>query len=54
MDLPAREMLADMLRLAGRLDEALAEYRMSLRTDPVRFDTLREAAEAAKRLEPTR
>jgi tetratricopeptide (TPR) repeat protein len=48
--LPAREMLGDMLRIAGRPAEALAEYQESLQTDPGRFNTLLHASEMAERL----
>jgi tetratricopeptide (TPR) repeat protein len=47
VELPAREMLGDMLRLAGRPAEALTAYRASLRADPGRFETLLHAAETA-------
>jgi tetratricopeptide (TPR) repeat protein len=46
-DLPAREMLADMLLDLQRPQEALAEYEISLRTDPNRFNGLYGAAQAA-------
>jgi len=48
--LPAREMIGDMLRIAGRPAEALSEYRKSLRTDPGRFNTLLHAGEMAEQL----
>ena len=48
--LPAREMIGDMLRIAGRPAEALAEYHKSLQTDPGRFNTLLHATEMAVRL----
>jgi len=44
---PAREMLADLLLDAQRPQEALAEYEISLRTDPNRFNGLYGAAQAA-------
>jgi tetratricopeptide (TPR) repeat protein len=50
VELPAREMLADMLRLAGHRAEALQEYRVSLQTDPGRFNTLLHAGEVAAEL----
>ena len=50
VELPAREMIGDMLRLAGRPAEALAQYKVSLTTDPNRFNTLRHAGEAARQL----
>jgi tetratricopeptide (TPR) repeat protein len=46
-ELPAREMLADMLLELQRPREALAEYEISLRTDPNRFNGLYGAAQAA-------
>ncbi len=46
-DLPAREMLADLLLEMNRPQEALAEYETSLRTDPNRFNGLYGAAQAA-------
>lgn len=50
VDLPAREMMADMLRLSGRLDDALQCYRTSLQADPGRFETLLHAGETAEKL----
>jgi tetratricopeptide (TPR) repeat protein len=47
-ELPAREMLADMLLELNRPQEALAEYEISLKTDPNRFDGLYGAARAAE------
>jgi len=46
-ELPAREMLADMLLDLQRPQEALTEYTISLRTDPNRFNGLYGAAQAA-------
>jgi tetratricopeptide (TPR) repeat protein len=46
-ELPAREMLADMLLDMQRPQEALTEYEMSLRTDPNRFNGLYGAAQSA-------
>jgi tetratricopeptide (TPR) repeat protein len=48
VELPAREMLADMLLLDHRPAEALEEYQLSLRTDPNRFNGLIGAARAAE------
>jgi tetratricopeptide (TPR) repeat protein len=48
MDLPAREMLADVLRELGRSKEALAEFETSLKTNPGRFNGLYGAARAAE------
>jgi tetratricopeptide (TPR) repeat protein len=50
VELPAREMLADMLRLAGQPAEALKEYQASLLSDPNRFNALLGAGEAAEQL----
>jgi tetratricopeptide (TPR) repeat protein len=41
--IPAREMLADMLRELKRPSEALAEYRTVLKNSPNRFDALHGA-----------
>jgi tetratricopeptide (TPR) repeat protein len=48
VELPAREMLADMLLELRRPEEALAEYEKSLKTDPNRFNGLYGAARAAE------
>jgi len=50
-ELPAREMLADMLLESQRPKEALTEYEVSLRTDPNRFNGLFGAAQAAIQLQ---
>jgi len=50
-ELPAREMLADMLLALQRPQEALTEYEISLRTDPNRFNGLYGAAQAATQLQ---
>jgi tetratricopeptide (TPR) repeat protein len=50
VELPAREMLAEMFFLSGKFDEALAEYRASLAIDPNRFNALLGAAHAAEQL----
>ena len=47
VELPAREMLADMLLQMGRPQEALAEYEASMKVDPNRFNGLYGAARAA-------
>ena len=53
VELPAREMLADMLLELGRTREALLEYEKSLKTDPNRFNGLYGAGRAAElALEP--
>ncbi len=48
VDIPAREMLADMLLELKRPQEALAEYERALKTDPNRFNGLYGAAHAAE------
>ena len=48
VDIPAREMLADMLLELGRPGEALAEYRRSLQLSPNRFNGLFNAGTAAE------
>src|SRR6516225_4927119 len=50
-ELPAREMLADMLLDLRRPQEALTEYEISLRTDPNRFNGLYGAAQAATQVQ---
>jgi tetratricopeptide (TPR) repeat protein len=49
-ELPAREMMGDMLRLANRPDASIREYRISLETDFGRFNTLLHAGEDAENL----
>jgi tetratricopeptide (TPR) repeat protein len=51
VEIPAREMLADMLLDMERPKDALAEYEISLKTDPNRFNGLYGAAQAAERLQ---
>ena len=46
--IPAREMLADMLLEMNRPTDALAEYQADLKTNPNRFDSLYGAARAAQ------
>jgi tetratricopeptide (TPR) repeat protein len=48
VDIPAREMLADMLLELNRPQEALAEYEKSMKIDPNRFNELAGAAQAAE------
>ena len=48
VDIPAREMLADMLLTLNRPKEALAEYESALKTDPNRFNGIAGAARAAE------
>jgi tetratricopeptide (TPR) repeat protein len=50
VELPAREMLADMLLEMDRPREALAEYEKSLKSDPNRFNGLYGAARSAELL----
>lgn len=47
-DIPAREMLADMLLEMKRPEQALAEYKMSLKFFPNRFNSLYGAAQASE------
>src|SRR5256885_17220911 len=49
-DLPAREMLADMLIDLKRPEQALAEYEAELKINPGRFDSLYGAGRAAQML----
>ena len=48
VDIPAREMLADMLLELGRPQEALAEYKLALKLSPNRFNGLFNAGMAAE------
>ena len=50
VELPAREMLAEILLLDGRAADALKEYEASLASDPNRFNALLGAAHAAEEL----
>ena len=50
VELPAREMMGDMLRLTNQPDAAIREYRVSLQTDPGRFNTLLHAGKVAEKL----
>jgi tetratricopeptide (TPR) repeat protein len=50
VELPAREMLADLLLLDRKPAEALKEYEQSLEFDPNRFNGLLGAARAAELL----
>lgn len=47
-EMPAREMLADMLLDMGKPQESLKEYEIALHTDPNRFNELYGAAQAAE------
>ncbi|HLW88671.1 MAG TPA: hypothetical protein VKR57_09265 [Terriglobales bacterium] len=48
VDIPAREMLADMLLELNQPELALAEYEKSMKIDPNRFNGLAGAAHAAE------
>jgi tetratricopeptide (TPR) repeat protein len=50
IELPAREMLADMLLLMKRPKEALVEFEQVMKIDPKRFNALYGAGEAAEML----
>jgi hypothetical protein len=46
--IPAHEMIGDMLLESKHPDEALVEYKATLKSDPGRFDALYGAAQAAE------
>jgi hypothetical protein len=48
VELPAREMLADMLLAGDRPADALTQYRLCLRTDPNRLNSVLGAERAEK------
>ena len=48
VELPAREMLADMLLESNHPQQALVEYERAMKTDPNRFNGLAGAARAAE------
>ena len=48
VDIPAREMLADMLLESGKPREALAEYTQAMKQSPNRFNGLFGAGSAAE------
>lgn len=48
VEIPAREMLADILLESNRPQDAFAQYASSLKTDPNRFNSLYGAARAAE------
>lgn len=48
VDIPAREMLADMLLQLTQPEQALAEYERSMKIDPNRFNGLAGAAQSAE------
>jgi tetratricopeptide (TPR) repeat protein len=53
VELPAREMYADMLLEMNRPAEALEQYRLSLKSDPNRFNGLYGAGRAAELTDDT-
>jgi tetratricopeptide (TPR) repeat protein len=48
VDIPAREMLADVLLESGQANEALSEYTRALKLSPNRFNGLTNAGRAAE------
>lgn len=50
VEIPSREMLAEMLLLSGQPAEALTQYRQSFSTDPNLFNGLFGAVQAAEQL----
>jgi tetratricopeptide (TPR) repeat protein len=50
LDLPVREMMAEMLLIEGKTDKSLREYQASLKSDPNRLNGLFGAAKAAEQL----
>jgi tetratricopeptide (TPR) repeat protein len=48
VDIPAREMLGDLLLMQHKPEEALAEYRIALKLSPNRLNGLLSAGEAAE------
>jgi tetratricopeptide (TPR) repeat protein len=48
VDIPAREMLADVLLESGQAHEALREYQQALQLSPARFNGLYNAGRAAE------
>ncbi len=48
VDIPAREMLADILLESGQPREALVEYRQAMKLSPNRFNALFNAGKAAE------
>jgi len=49
VEIPAREMLADILLESGNASAALTEYQQSMKIDPNRFNGLYGAAQAAQK-----
>ncbi len=50
VELPAREMLAEMELMSGNAEQALQDYALSLISDPNRYNGLLGAAQAAEKL----
>jgi len=50
VEIPAGEMLAEMLLLSGQPADALRQYQQSLSSDPNRFNALLGAIQAAEQL----
>jgi tetratricopeptide (TPR) repeat protein len=50
LDLPVREMMAEMFLSDGKTDQSLREYQASLKSDPNRFNGLLGAAKSAEQL----
>ncbi len=48
VDIPAREMYADMLLVDNRSEESLVQYRIALKLSPNRFNALYNAGRAAE------
>ena len=48
VDIPAREMLGDLLLMQHKPEEALTEYRIALKLSPNRLNGLLSAGEAAE------
>jgi tetratricopeptide (TPR) repeat protein len=48
VDIPAREMLGDLLMLQNRPEQALVEYKMALKQSPNRLNGLLSAGMAAE------
>jgi tetratricopeptide (TPR) repeat protein len=53
VEIPAREMLADILLESGHAEQALAEYERSMTIDPNRFNGLYGAARSAEMTKQT-
>jgi len=53
VDIPADEMLGDLLMLLGRTSDALAEYKLALHYSPNRLNALLDAGKAAETLGDT-